>query len=247
MNKVILSSLVLASLVFGADNTKNPLSPQNFKSQNNQEFHQDNGANTDLKINQFYLGIEKDEIKQLQKKDNELREVFDEFDESIVNYKPVSKPISTVDKLTTHPYFTTTILLPAGSVISSVDISQEPITLKYEQNTILLRVKKDFKIANLTVIYSLDERNFVANFLIERYNRATTDEKLNLVIDYKNVARLDDLQVIDYYILVYGKYPDKKYNYIDIDGITYRIIKDPKFGGNFVNGRNYRVDVGNVL
>ena len=246
-NKVLIASILLANLAFGADSNNNPLSPQNFKSQNDQEYLQDNGANNDLKVNKFYLGIEKDEIKEVQDKSQELKEIFDEFDESIVNYKPVNKPISTVDKLTTHPYFTTTILLPAGSVISSADISQEPITLKYDQNTILLRVKKDFRIANLTVIYSLEKKNYVANFLIERYKRANTDEQLNLVIDYKNVRKRDDFEIIDIYTRVYGGYPTQKYNYIEVDGITYRIIRDPKFGGLHIGDMVYRVDTGNEL
>lgn len=139
----------------------------------------------------------------------------------------------------------TTILLPQGSVISSVDISVEPITLKFEQNTILLRVKKDFRIANMTVIYTLEKKNYVANFLIERYQRENTDEKLNLVLSYLNVAKKDDFEIINTYVKLYGKYPQDEYNYIDIDGITYRIIKDPKFGGLHIGKQTYRVDTGN--
>ena len=243
MKKVAIL-LTLAIFVFAADTAgNNPLSPQNFRSQNDQEALQ--GGNDDLKVNHFYLGLGNEEIKDVQKKDQNLQEVFDEFDETIVNYKPVQKPISTVDKITTHPYFTTTILLPQGSVISSVDISVEPITLKFEQNTILLRVKKDFRIANMAVIYTLEKKNYVANFLIERYQRENTDEKLNLVLSYLNVAKKDDFEIINTYVKLYGKYPQDEYNYIDIDGITYRIIKDPKFGGLHIGKQTYRVDTGN--
>ena len=168
MRKIILVSALAAMTLFAAnDKDANPLSPQNFRPLNEMENLNDNGVTNDLKIKKFYLDIDKDEVKEVQKRDKDLKEIFDEFDESIVNYKPFVKPISTVDKITTHPYFTTTILLPAGSVISSIDMSIEPITLKYEQNTILLRVKNDFRIANLTAIYSLDKKNYVANFLIE--------------------------------------------------------------------------------
>lgn len=147
----------------------------------------------------------------------------------------------------THPYFTTTILFPNGAVISSVDMSVEPITLKYEQNTILLRVKKDFKISNMTVIYSLENKNYVANFIIEKYDRRKTDEKLNLVFDFQNVKKRDDFEVINLYVKTYGKFPKEDYNYIEIDGITYRIIKDEKFGNISVGNIKYRVDTGSEI
>ena len=142
--------------------------------------------------------------------------------------------------------------MPAGSEISSVDISIEPITLKYEQNTILLRVKNDFRIANLTAIYSLDKKNYVANFLIERYDRANTDEKLNLVLDYKNTKRLDDLEVVQIYRDTYHKDPTDKYNYIEINGIFSRIIREDRRiasedGYIFIRNKPYRIDVGNAL
>ena len=253
MRKIILVSALAAMTLFAAnDKDGNPLSPQNFRPLNEMENLNDNGVTNDLKIKKFYLDIDKDEVKEVQKRDKDLKEIFDEFDESIVNYKPFVKPISTVDKITTHPYFTTTILLPAGSVISSIDMSIEPITLKYEQNTILLRVKNDFRIANLTAIYSLDKKNYVANFLIERYDRANTDEKLNLVLDYKNIKRLDDFEVVQIYRDTYHKDPTDKYNYIEIDGIFYRIIREDRRiasedGYIFIQNKPYRIDVGNAL
>lgn len=253
MRKIVLVSALAAMTLFAAnDKDANPLSPQNFRPLNEMENLNDNGVTNDLKIKKFYLDIDKDEVKEVQKRDKDLKEIFDEFDESIVNYKPFVKPISTVDKITTHPYFTTTILLPAGSVISSVDMSIEPITLKYEQNTILLRVKSDFRIANLTAIYSLDKKNYVANFLIERYDRANTDEKLNLVLDYKNIKRLDDFEVVQIYRDTYHKDPTEKYNYIEIDGIFYRIIREDRRiasedGYIFIQNKPYRIDVGNAL
>lgn len=253
MRKIILVSALAAMTLFAAnDKDANPLSPQNFRPLNEMENLNDNGVTNDLKIKKFYLDIDKDEVKEVQKRDKDLKEIFDEFDESIVNYKPFVKPISTVDKITTHPYFTTTILLPAGSVISSIDMSIEPITLKYEQNTILLRVKNDFRIANLTAIYSLDKKNYVANFLIERYDRANTDEKLNLVLDYKNIKRLDDFEVVQIYRDTYHKDPTDKYNYIEIDGIFYRIIREDRRiasedGYIFIQNKPYRIDVGNAL
>lgn len=237
--------ILSASIAFGADEN-NPLAPQNFKSVTEQEIV--NGAPVgDLMIKKFYLDTNETDVKNLQKRDEELTYLFDDFDETLLNYKPVKKPVSTVDRIQVHPYFTTTILLPAGSVVSSIDMSVEPVTLKYEQNTILLRVKKDFKIANLTAIYSLKEKNYVANLIIEKYSRDKTDEQLNLVYEFGDVKRIDDFEVIALYARTYGHYPREKYNYIQIDGITYRIINDPKFGTLNIQGTKYRVDTGNQM
>lgn len=243
MKKIMFLAFVFVLPILGTDN--NPLDPQNFRSLTDQEILNQSGAGNDLKIKNFYMNLDENEIKEVQKRNQELKEIFDQFDENLVNYKPLTKPISTMDKITTHPYFTTTILLPTGSVISSIDMSVEPITLKFEQNTILLRVKKDFTIANLAVIYSLDKKNYVANFLVEKYDRSKSDEKLNIVIEYKNIQKRDDLEVLSTYMKTYGDCPKEKYSYILIDGISYRIIKDNKNGNLFVNNEKYRVDIGN--
>lgn len=240
--KIISISLITTNLI------ANPLDPMNFRPLTEQEVLNSQEAQTsDLKIKKFYLDIKDKEIKNIKKKDEELTYLFDDFDETLLNYKPIQKPISTIDRIMTHPYFTTTILLPSGAVISSVDMSVEPITLKYEQNTILLRVKKDFKISNMTIIYSLEKKNYVANFIVEKYDRQKTDEKLNLVFDFQNVKRRDDFEVINLYVKTYGAYPKEDYNYIEIDGITYRIIKDNKFGNLNVGNTKYRVDTGSEI
>ncbi|MBR8466481.1 hypothetical protein KDE13_09055 [Campylobacter sp. faydin G-140] len=241
----IIPLVLMANLAFSAD--INPLAPQNFRPLTEQEILNSNAGQNDLKIKEFYLNTDEKQLKELQDRDTELKYLFDEFDEALLNYKPINKPISTVERLQTHAYFTTTILLPSGSVISSVDISVEPITIKYEQNTILLRVKKDFKIANLTVIYSLKEKNYVANFIVEKYDRSKTDEKLNLVYNFENVSRRDDFEVMNLYVKTYGKYPKEEYSYIEIDGMTYRIIKDNKFGTVSVGNVKYRIDTGNQM
>lgn len=144
MLKKIVFALVfiILNFAFGAKNegVDNPLNPQNFRPISETEQRDGNKAE-DLKIKEFYLDIGKEEIKEVQDKDKSLQETFDKFDESILNYKPVSKPMNSIDSIATHPYFTTTFLLPPGSIISSVDISQEPVTLKYQQNTFCLELK----------------------------------------------------------------------------------------------------------
>ncbi|MDR1285364.1 MAG: hypothetical protein LBJ88_04100 [Campylobacteraceae bacterium] len=218
-----------------------PLDPTNFRPLTKSEAAQQ-GSYSDLNIKKFYLDIDPDEIKNVQQRDKELKETFDRFDDALVNYKPIIRPISTMDQIMIHPYFTTTVLLPKGSVISFVDMSSEMEVLKWDQNTILLRPKKSFTIANFTVIYTLNEKNYVMNILAKYYERKDAEDRLNLVYSYRDVEKLDDLDVVQIYAKVYGELPKNNYNYVYIDDILYRIIEDGKFGKVIINGKKFRVD-----
>ena len=238
-------SLVLL-FCFGFANS-NPLQPQSFKPLSEVEIaQQKKGGVNDLEIKKFYLDIDPNEIKDVQKKDKELKETFDRFDDALVNYKPIIRPISTMDQIMAHPYFTTTLLLPKGSEISFVDMSSEMEVLKWDQNTILLRPKKDFTIANLTIIYTLGDKNYVLNALVKHYERKHTEDRLNLIYSYRDVEKVDDLEVVQIYAKVYGELPKKQYNYVYIDDILYRIIEDEKFGKVMISGKKFRVDTGTI-
>lgn len=224
-----------------------PLQPQNFKPLSEVEIaQQKKGSINDLEIKKFYLDIDPNEIKDVQKKDRELKETFDRFDDALVNYKPIIRPISTMDQVMAHPYFTTTLLLPKGSEISFVDMSSEMEVLKWDQNTVLLRPKKDFTIANLTIIYSLNNKNYVLNVLVKYYERKHTEDRLNLVYSYRDVEKKADLEVVKIYAKVYGELPKQQYNYVYIDDILYRIIEDEKFGKVMISGKKFRVDTGTI-
>jgi hypothetical protein len=222
-----------------------PLDPVNFRPLNKSEAAQQGNYN-DLEVKKFYLDINPDEIKNVQQKDRELKETFDRFDDALVNYKPIIRPISTMDQIMIHPYFTTTVLLPKGSVISFVDMSAEMEVLKWDQNTILLRPKKSFTIANFTVIYTLNDKNYVMNILAKYYERKDIEDRLNLVYSYRDVEKLDDLDVVQIYTKVYGELPKNNYNYVYIDDILYRIIEDSKFGKVIINGKKYRIDTSTI-
>lgn len=246
MKKILSSFNIVLFCCFGFANA-DPLQPQNFKPLSQTEIaQQKKGGISDLEIKKFYLDIDPEEIKNVQKRDKELKETFDRFDDALVNYKPIIRPISTMDQIMAHPYFTTTLLLPKGSEISFVDMSSEMEVLKWDQNTILLRPKKSFTIANLTVIYALNEKNYVMNVLVKYYERKHTEDRLNLVYSYRNVEKVDDLEVIQIYSKVYGELPKKQYNYVYIDDILYRIIEDEKFGKVMIGGKKFRVDTGTI-
>nr|MBP3724309.1 hypothetical protein [Campylobacter sp.] len=217
-----------------------PLDPKNFTAPNQQEIAQNKDI-SDLKNNEFYLNLDENEIKEVQDKDKSIREAFDGFSKKEINYKPMILPISSFDSIEMHPYFTTTLLLPQGSVVSHIDSSSPMAVLKYENNAILIRPNSDFQVANFTILYKLDEKNQILNILGNRYEKSN-GAKLNLTYAYENIKKRDDLEVIHAYIKENGTYPTKEYSYIQLDGISYRIVQDNKYGTNFVNGKKYRVD-----
>ncbi|EAC2043917.1 hypothetical protein ACMC3V_001771 [Campylobacter coli] len=240
MKKISFLCLALINILFA-----NPLEPKNFIAPTQQDIQEKKGNTdnlNDLKANEFYLNLDPEEIDSIQKKDNEIREAFDRFSQKEINYKPVIRPIASMDSITLHPYFTFTLLLPQGSVISHIDSSSPMAVLKYENNAVLIRPNSDFKIANLTILYKLKDVNHILNILATFYEKNNELDKLNLVYSYSNLKKLDDLEVIQAYIKEFKSLPKNKYSYIQINDISYRIVEDSKYGNVFIKGKKYRVD-----
>ncbi|ECL2591750.1 TPA: hypothetical protein R8E37_001749 [Campylobacter coli] len=240
MKKISFLCLALINILFA-----NPLEPKNFIGPTQQDIQEKKGNTdnlNDLKANEFYLNLNPEEIDSIQKKDNEIREAFDRFSQKEINYKPVIRPIASMDSITLHPYFTFTLLLPQGSVISHIDSSSPMAVLKYENNAVLIRPNSDFKIANLTILYKLKDVNHILNILATFYEKNNELDKLNLVYSYSNLKKLDDLEVIQAYIKEFKSLPKNKYSYIQINDISYRIVEDSKYGNVFIKGKKYRVD-----
>lgn len=240
MKKISFMCLVLTNILFG-----NPLEPKNFIAPTQQEIQAKKGNTdnlNDLKANEFYLNLNPEEIDSIQKKDKQIREAFDRFSQKEINYKPVIRPIASMDSITLHPYFTFTLLLPQGSIISHIDSSSPMAVLKYENNAVLIRPNADFKIANLTILYKLKDVNHILNVLATFYEKNNELDKLNLVYSYSNLEKLDDLDVIQAYIKEFKSLPKNKYSYIQINDISYRIVEDSKYGNVFIKGKKYRVD-----
>ena len=89
--------------------------------------------------------------------------------------------------ITLHPYFTFTLLLPAGSIISYVDSSVEMAVLKNENNMLLPRPKSDFDIAKESATRALITINKLNNGVeMELENR---DKKLK----YSEIMLIDEI------------------------------------------------------
>ena len=243
MKKIAFSLTLINSIIYA-----NPLDPKNFLAPTQQEImnNQAQGGKqedlSDLKKNEFFLNLDVEEIKNVQSKDKQLRETFDGFSQKEINYKPVLRPISSMDSISLHPYFTFSLLLPAGSVISHIDSSSPMAVLKYENNAVMVRPNSDFKIANITILYKFQDKNHILNILATFYEKNKELDKLNLVYSYQNIPKMDDLEVINAYVKEHNSLPKNKYSYIQINDISYRIVEDEKYGNIFIENKKYRVD-----
>lgn len=237
LHKIIILLLFMTNFIIA-----DPLEPKNFIEPNESEVRQNFNNYEDLKMNDFYLNSDENKIGEVQKRDDELREAYDRFSQKEINYKPVIRPIASMDTITLHPYFTFSLLLPTGSIINQVDTSMPMAVLKFENNALLVRPNTDFRIANLTILYKFNERNYILNILARLYEKNEELDKLNLVYAYVADKKLDDLEVINAYIKQNGSLPKQKYSYIQINDVSYRIVEDDKYGSVFIKGKKYRVD-----
>lgn len=245
---VLFLTLFLSQSLFGAEANEDvsPLSPKNFIIPDLNPTPDKDGKEKeveveDLKTNYLYLNMTPEELAAVQKKDKIVKDALYQFSQKEINYKPVIRPIASMDTITLHPYFTFTLLLPAGSVISYIDSSVAMAVLRHEGNLILIRPKSDFDIANLTIVYKLNDTNRVLSILGERYS-VETGEKLNSIVSYVDKVKREPLEVINTFYRQNGKFPSDKYSYIKIDDIDYRIVQDDKYGNISVNNKLYRVD-----
>ena len=104
-----LATIVSLATFANAENNS-PLAPQHFVPLTKIDIANDKTGTMDLKANNFYLNLNKNDIQNIQKKDKEIREIFDGFSDKDINYKPVIRPIASMDSITLHPYFTFSLL-----------------------------------------------------------------------------------------------------------------------------------------
>ncbi len=248
MKKILIFCLLSISLfALEKGSQTSPLSPSNFSLPEEKSARTKSKENIDdLKINKFYLDINPNKMKQVQKKDKSNTHLLDKFDNISVNQKPVVKSISSQESIAIHPYYTTTILLPKGSVISFARGKMFEKIL-FDQNMLTIDVANNFDRGNLVIVYSQKEQNKILNLMVKRFDKnEIRSEVLNTVYSYQDIKPMSDIEVIQAYVKEYKKYPTEKYNYLYIADTVYRIVKDNDYGNIFVNGNKYRIDNGIV-
>lgn len=238
----VLMALAYFSLAtYAAEKSNDPLAPKTFVAPSLKD-QGEGKIPDDLKVKRFSLGIEKDQVKEIIAKDDENKLLMDRFDKAKINYKPVVLPLSSMDQVSVHPYFTTSFLLPPGSVISFATVSVKAETLEHDQNILVYRPKNDFDIANITITYSLNGKNLVMVIVVKRFKEDDPiDNQINLIYAYRDIPNLDPKKVILDYVKAYGTWPTNDFNYLYINDVMYRIVKDDKYGNVMIRGNKYRV------
>ena len=247
MKKIIIISLCITSLLLARSTREddNPLKPSNFSlTEEKKTRGRSENKLDDLNVNKFYLNIDSNKMKEVQYKDKSNKHVLDKFDNITINQKPVIKSIGSQESISIHPYFTTTILLPKGSVISFARGKRFEKIL-FDQNMLTVDVDNTFDRGNLVIVYSEKEQNKILNLMIKRFDKKEIKKEiLNTVYSFQSLKPLSDVEVIQAYVKEYKKYPSEKFNYLYVADVVYRIVLDNDYGNVFVKGNKYRVDNG---
>lgn len=249
MKNILIFCLCFSSIILArnVEVSNSPLKPSNFNLPEDKQIRgRSNEKIDDLNINKFYLNIDSQKVKEVQTKDKSNKHLLDKFDNITINQKPVVKSITSQDAISIHPYFTTTILLPKGSIISFARGKRFEKIL-FDQNMLTVDVDNSFDRGNLVIVYSEKNQNKILNLMVKRFDKSEIKkEVLNTVYSYKNYKPLTDVEVIQAYIKEYNSFPMKKFNYLYVADVVYRIVLDNEYGNVFVNGNKYRVDNGLV-
>lgn len=251
MKKIIFNTILLTGFL-NAEHLGIPLAPENFKDTKtiyypNRPADQqpNNNPNVgDVEINKFYLDMDNGEIKGLQKRDKEIKHLLDKFDSVRISQNPLVKSILSQDEIAVHPYFTFTILLPAGSKITLAQ-GKSLEKISFNENIVLFDVNNDFDRGNLIILYTdKNNKNRILNILVRRFSvDEIQNQELNTVYTYLDQKILKDEEVLEAFYKQYKKSPDKKFNYLYVDDMVYQIVEDEINGNLYVKNKKYRIVV----
>lgn len=200
----------------------------------------------DLKINKFYLEMDKEKLKEVQQTDKKNLHALDQFNDIKINQKPAIRSISSHKAIAMHPYYITTIMLPIGSNITNVQ-GKRFKKISFVENVMTIEVENSFDRGNIVVLYSLNKQNKYLNIMVNRFDlNEIKKDTLDLTYVFRDIPEWTDLEIIQKYQEIYGTFPNKKYSYLYIGDIAYRIVKDKNNGNIFIKGNKYRVDSGMV-
>lgn len=250
--KKIIFNLILITGFLNAEHLGIPLSPINFQETKtvyypNRPADQQPTNNPevgDVKVNEFYLNMNGDDIKRLQERDKEIKHLLDKFDSVRINQNPLVKSILSQDEIAVHPYFTFTILLPAGSKITLAQ-GKSLEKISFNENIVLFDVNNDFDRGNLIILFTdKNNKNKILNILVRRFSiDEIKNQELNTIYTYIDQKILKDEEVLEAFYKQYKKYPDKKFNYLYVDDMVYKIMEDEINGNLYIQNKKYRIVV----
>lgn len=158
---------------------------------------------------------------------------------------PLVKPLRTIDNVYIHPSKSTTILLPPGSKIESAFSTLGYVDLHIQSglNMIDLTAKDQFVSDSAIIVFNLNGKNFIMKLLLSKYEQLSNHRnQFYSIISYYQPKKQSDIDVLMAYKKEYGNYPKKKYSFINLDGITYKITRDNKYGNIKIENLKYRIE-----
>lgn len=157
---------------------------------------------------------------------------------------PLLKPFKTIEEVYLHPSKSTTVLLPEGSKIESAyTLGYSEVNFQQSLNILDFITKENFISDTATVVFSLDEKIYLLKIKLEKYKQSTKPKNtFYSIISLYMPKKVSDVNVLLAYEKEYGEFPQNKYSFIKLDGITYKIILDDKYGKIKINNMKYRIE-----
>lgn len=243
MASFVASFIVLQSQQLIADDA--------IDSQNNeQQSGNEKSDKADLKVNRAYLDLIKNvnEIRSLRKQSDTIINELDGTAEMAESFQPISKAVKTIDTLYLHPKRSVTVMLPNEAKITHVTPTFDSKFLEYDEmhpsNVFTLLSMPSFSSGDLTVYYSIGDKNFVMKLICKKYAQKSDDMQMfHPVVAYVTPKEKSAFEVMEIYKKEFGSYPIRKYSFVTIEGVAYKIIEDQNYGTlTTPAGRKYRIE-----
>lgn len=208
------------------------------------------GEKGDLNLNKAYLDLfyMKDDVRRIRGKSEVIDKELDGTGFFSESFKPLEKIVQTVDKIYLHPKRSVTVMLPAGSEITHLTPTFSAKFIEYDEtrpsNIFTVLSMPSFVSGDVTVYYSIRGKSYIMKLICEKYAQTNdTTQSYYSVIAYKEAPVYEPFDVMEAYKKEYGSYPIRKYSFITLNGMVFKIIEDRDYGSLSVpNGKKYRVE-----
>lgn len=210
--------------------------------------------------NRFELNIDKEVVENQMRSIEKTEQILDGTLDLSVLQKPLIKTMKTIDTIYLHPSFITTLVFPPEVTITQALSSFNTAVISHSQNTLILQPSIDARNGNIILSISDGNKNSVIQIFVKQYFRDASCKKsdnqyrcsndfLATTIKYireENLSVDKKLSVIDEYFKLNNIRHlrlEKNLDYvqIEINKMTYYIIRDDEFGEIFKDGMSLAV------
>lgn len=257
MKKIILL-IIMFITAFGYNNTNFPAS----------ELKNENFQNKSAYVDQFKINLNAKSVYQGFNAFKRYRSLMNLTFNPHILFKPLIKPLSSIDIIYIHPRFISTILFPETIKIISAYTSEKMNFLQYSDNLLMIKPTADDGIGNL-IITAYDKKNrknklfnfiikpfFPKNIMLDTaygYYTAPNGAFLSLTVKYVENINLTPIKALNKIINLLGS---KKFNRIFskngsifaviINHIPVYIKRDDKQGNIYAFKKKFIVKIGTL-